>query len=41
VPEVAVDRGRRAWRAGWADQAALAVVGGFFLGFLAGFLIAG
>jgi hypothetical protein len=28
-------------RAGWAGQAAFAVVGGFFLGLLAGFLIAG
>jgi hypothetical protein len=26
---------------GWAGQAASAVVGGFFLGLLAGFLIAG
>jgi hypothetical protein len=26
---------------GWTGQAAAAVVGGFFLGFLAGFLIAG
>jgi hypothetical protein len=26
---------------GWAGQAALAVLAGFFLGFLAGFLIAG
>jgi hypothetical protein len=32
---------RRAWTAGWAGQAALAAVGGFFLGFLVGFLIAG
>jgi hypothetical protein len=41
VAEVAVDRGQRTWRAGRADQAALAVEGGFFLGFLAGFLVAG
>jgi hypothetical protein len=36
-----VDQGRRSWRMGWAGQAALAVLGGLFLGFLAGLLSAG
>src|SRR4029453_524149 len=36
-----VGRGRWSWKIGLASQAALAVLGGLFLGFVAGFLIAG